>query len=83
MLTMVSVIKWEIQIKPKYISPKFRAGQCFFISYPLPFENLNVIKKWKRTLLWLKNENAENLKIKYQQRGVKLKWSIAKNAILN
>ena len=42
---MVSVIKWEIQIKPKYISPKFRAGQCFFISYPLPFENLNVIKK--------------------------------------
>ena len=48
MLTMVSVIKWEIQIKPKYISPKFRAGQCFFISYPLPFENLNVIKKMKK-----------------------------------
>ena len=48
MLTMVSVIIWEIQIKPKYISPKFRAGQCFFISYPLPFENLNVIKKMKK-----------------------------------
>ena len=45
---MVSVIIWEIQIKPKYISPKFRAGQCFFISYPLPFENLNVIKKMKK-----------------------------------
>ena len=45
---MVSVIKWEIQIKPKYISPKFRAGQWFFISYPLPFENLNVIKKMKK-----------------------------------
>ena len=48
MLTMVSVIICEIQIKPKYISPKFRAGQCFFISYPLPFENLNVIKKMKK-----------------------------------
>ena len=45
---MVSVIICEIQIKPKYISPKFRAGQCFFISYPLPFENLNVIKKMKK-----------------------------------
>ena len=35
-----------------------------------------------RTLL-LKNRNAKILKIKYQQRGVKLKSSIGKKAILH
>ena len=57
-----------------------------FISYPLlikSFPDLQQILEIKKTLFWLKNQNAKNWKITYQQRGFKLKCSIDKNAILH
>ena len=55
------------------MSPKTRVGQYLFL-----FQNILIYNKFlkqKRTLLWLRNPNAKNLKIRYQQKGVKLKCS--------
>ena len=49
-----------------------------FLSHPLlikNFTNLPLILFFFLNLLWVKNRNAQNLKIKYQQKGAKLKCS--------
>ena len=63
---------------------KLKAGHFFFHScYYLKISLIyKKFLKYERTLLWLKNRNGKNLKIKYQQRGTKLKYSIVKKAIL-
>ena len=54
----------------------------YSISITLPFKNFTLGSKFlkqKRTLLWQKNRNAKNLKIKFQQRRGKPKCSLDKN----
>ena len=65
--------------------PKVKAD-LFFILYSLLFKtftDLQQILEIKKTLVWLKSQNATNLKTEYQQRGIKLRCSIDKKAILN
>ena len=66
----------------KPVIPKLRAGQYFFLFHIRSYLKISLISnkflKQKRTLLLLKNRDAKNFKIKYQQRAVKLTCSIDK-----
>ena len=53
-----------------------------FIRYPL-FKNFtNMQKKKKKTCFYKKNWSSKNLKIKFQQRSAKPKYSIDKKATI-
>ena len=66
--------------------PKLNGWSVFvFILYPLLFQNLTDlwwILEIKKNFAFAKNRNAKNFKTKFQQRGVKLKCSIDKWAML-
>ena len=67
--------------------PKTQGWSIFvFISYPLLLKNFTDLQQFletKRNFALAKKRNPKNLKIKYQERGAKLKCSMDEKAILH